>query len=442
MELEIESVDLPQLVRETLAQLEGQVAGKPVLLLGDFPENFAPFLTDPGKLRQVIINLVGNALKFTESGEVIVRVEGSSGRGVAKRILVRDTGVGIPPDRLEAVFEAFQQADGSTTRRFGGTGLGLTISKSLCQLMGYRITVDSEIGVGSTFTIHLSPPVATEGEGGAGDLELSPVSRWSPSLLDPTRELHGRKILVVDDEIDSRTLLRHLLEEFGCTVVTAVDGIDGIDGARKERPDLITVDLMMPRMSGWEMLRVLREDPALRDTPVVVVSIIPEEWTTETLGDVDVISKPVDREELIRVLRRNVSPDVGRVLIVDDNPDTRAILERFLREAGLAVYTVNGGEAALEFLRRTHVDLVLLDLLMPVMDGFVTLERLRQGGFAHDTPVVILTAKELSQQERDRLSRMANGIIRKDAEVETSLAEIFDRYFGGEAAGSAPGTGV
>jgi len=441
MELEIESVDLSQLVRETLAQLEGQVAGKPVLLLGDFPENFAPFLTDPGKLRQVIINLVGNALKFTESGEVMVRVEGTPGRGVAERILVRDTGVGIPPDRLEAVFEAFQQADGTTTRRFGGTGLGLTISRSLCQLMGYRITVDSEVGVGSTFTMHLSPPSATGSDDGRGDLEISPQARWSPEVLDPTQVLRGKKVLVVDDELDSRTLLRHLLEDFGCTVITAEDGIQGIEEARKVRPDLITVDLMMPRMSGWEMLRVLRDDPALRGTPAVVVSIIPEEGSTESLGDVDVISKPVDRDELIRVLRRNLSTNVGRVLIVDDNPDTRVILERYLRDAGLAVYTVTNGEAALEFLRRTHVDLVLLDLLMPVMDGFVTLERLRQGGYAREVPVVVLTAKQLSQEEIDRLSRLANEIILKDGEVEKRLGEVFNRYFGDESAGDALGSG-
>jgi CheY-like chemotaxis protein len=438
MELEIESIDLSQLVRETLAQLEGQVAGKPVLPLGDFPENLAPLLADPGKLRQVIINLVGNALKYTESGEVIVRVEGTPGRGVAERILVRDTGVGIPPDRLEAVFEAFQQADGSTTRRFGGTGLGLTISRSLCQLMGYRITIESTVGVGSTFTIHLATPPAS-GESAAGaDLEVASDARWTPALLDPTQDLKGKRILVVDDEADSRTLLQHLLEDFGCTVYTAVDGIAGIEEARRRRPDLITVDLMMPRMNGWDMLRVLRDDAILRKTPAVVVSIIPEEGTTQTLGEVDIVSKPVERDELIFTLRRHLSASVGRVLIVDDNPDTRSILQRYLRDAGLTVHTATNGEAALDFLRRSQVDLILLDLLMPGMDGFATLDRLRRGGLTRRIPVVVLTAKELSQAERSRLSEHADGVILKDADVERRLGELFERYFGEGKAGALP----
>lgn len=441
MELEIESVDLSQLVRETLAQLEGQVQGKPVLLLGDFPENFAPFLTDPGKLRQVIINLVGNALKFTESGEVVVRVEGTPGRGVAERILVRDTGVGIPPDRLEAVFEAFQQADGSTTRRFGGTGLGLTISRSLSQLMGYRITVDSKVGVGSTFTIHLSPPAATPHQGGTGDLAVSPEARWTPALLDPSRDLHGKRILVVDDEADSRTLLQHLLEEFGCTVFTAEDGIEGIDEARKHRPDLITVDLMMPRMSGWEMLKVLRDDAHLRETPTVVVSIIPEKGSSQTLGDVDVVSKPVDRDELIRTLRRHLAKSAGRVLIVDDNADTRAILQRYLRDAGLSVFTANHGEAAIEFLRRSRVDLILLDLLMPGIDGFATLERIRSGGTSRNTPVYVLTAKELTPEEKEKIAQSTEGVILKDGDVEKRLGEVFERYFGAKSEPTLAGGG-
>jgi CheY-like chemotaxis protein len=385
--------------------------------------------TDAGKLKQVLINLVGNALKFTEEGEVVVRVESTASDGAPERILVRDTGVGIPPDRLETVFEAFQQADGSTTRRFGGTGLGLTISRSLCALMGYSVSVESEVGKGSAFTIHLAPGAEQDRVGGLEGLEGASRARWAPSALDPATDLAGKTVLVVDDEADSRTLLRHYLEELGCRVMTAQDGVEGLEIARSSKPDLITIDLMMPRMSGWEMFRALKDDPMLRDVPAVIVSVVAEEGTGQFLGAVDLLSKPVDRDELIRLLRRNVSREAGRVLVVEDNPDARLILQRYLREAGLVVHTVENGEAALSFLSRGEVDLVLLDLLMPVMDGFTMLRRLRKAAHGRNVPVVVLTAKELTEEEGRILEKQASGVIMKGGEVQEQLREVLDQYF-------------
>ena len=429
MELEPESVELRELVETTLSQLEAQVGSKPVELRFELDGDPSALHADPGKLKQVLINLVGNALKFTEKGEVVVRVETEPDGRTPARIQVRDTGVGIPEDRLEAIFEAFQQADAGTTRRFGGTGLGLTISRSLCTLMGYDLTVESRVGEGSAFTIHLGrPPSFKDGE---GTKEPGAAPEEEPPL--PTSEaeerLRGKKVLVVEDEPDSRTVLTRYLEELGCQVTGARDGVEGLAAARLDRPDLITLDLMMPRMDGWETLRALKEDAVLRDVPVVVVSMAVRDGGGHFLGAVDVLDKPVDREALIQVLARTSTRGVGRVLVVDDNPDTRLILRRYLKEAGLEVHDAKGGEDALAFLQGNDVDLVLLDLMMPGMDGFTTLGRIRNLPMGNSIPVVVLTARELSVAERRRLHEQATRVVHKGEDLESRLRRVLTAQF-------------
>ena len=429
MELQVESVDLRRLVRETISQLESQVEGRNVELHWEVEGDPAPFRADAGKLRQVLINLVANALKFTEEGSVTLRVRTEDNGRTPARIEVADTGIGIPDDRLDAIFHAFQQADSGTARRFGGTGLGLTISRSLCTLMGYELGVESEVGEGSTFTIHLVPG-DEGGESRLGELDDAPVGRWAGGAdVEPTQVLEGRKVLVVDDEADSRDLLTHYLQDLGCRVVTAADGVEGLEVARRESPDLITVDLMMPRMSGWELLRAIREDSVLRGTPVVVVSIVAEEGGGQVLGAVDLLDKPVDRDELGRILSRNLTEGSGRVLVVEDNPDARLLLTRYLREAGLHVDGVTNGRDALDHLNRHPVDLVLLDLMMPEMDGFTLLGRMRESKDLTRIPVVVLTAKDLAAEEARLLDQHGVRVIQKGAEVERHLRSVLDRFF-------------
>ncbi len=437
MEVDLETVNLPDLLQETISQLEGQVAGRPVELRIEVPSDLAPVETDRVKLKQVLINLVGNALKFTEEGHVALRVEADPGSNMPRAISVEDTGPGIPDDRLEAIFDAFQQVDGGTARRFGGTGLGLTISRSLCQLLGYRLTAASEVGHGSTFTVELDPGDPEEREGPRQEGELRrldpPVPRGADLMELPARTgIEGRKILVVDDEADSRRLLEHYLEEAGCQVVTAKDGVEGLEVARRERPDLITVDLMMPRMSGWDMLRAVREEAPLRNIPVVVVSIVAQEGSGRVLGAVDLLDKPVDRDEFLGVLRRNLVGDVGRVLVVEDDRDTRRLLRHYLQELGLVVYVAENGERALELLRGMVPDLILLDLRMPVMDGPSLLERLRSEPSYASVPVVVLTAKDLDSAEAREISEEVMEVIPKVDRVEDRLATVIDRIFGTE----------
>jgi PAS domain S-box-containing protein len=297
MELDLEPVDLEDLIAETLAQMEGQVKERPVELRARVPEGLAPLETDPGKLKQILINLLGNALKFTEEGEVTVEVSPLGDGRTPDTMAVRDTGIGIPPGRLQAIFEAFQQADGTTTRKYGGTGLGLTISRSICQLLGYDLKVESEVGKGSVFTIvldharrdlHDEPGERRSGgriPGRVPDQDRREGTRGERTRRkerESTGEVVGRSsedrtletVLVVDDDPDSRVLMGHLLEDLGCRILTARSAREGLEKARRETPDLITLDLMMPGMTGWEALRVLKDDDDLRDIPVVVVSML------------------------------------------------------------------------------------------------------------------------------------------------------------------------
>ncbi len=286
MELELQSVDLGELIRETLAQMEGQVKDKDLALRADIPEGLRPLETDSGKLKQVIINLVGNALKFTERGEVVVEVATLPERSSVSCIRVRDTGIGIPPDRLQAIFEAFQQADGTTTRRFGGTGLGLTISRSLCQLMGYDLKVESTEGEGSVFTILMAnvPPKPRPSEELLIEEALRPISSSRPRMEsrdsesgpqgsargEGERSERKKRVLVIDDEADSRILLTHLLEDLGFEVETASSAADGLRKVRSWSPNLILLDLKMPEVGGLEFLSWLREREELMGLPILV----------------------------------------------------------------------------------------------------------------------------------------------------------------------------
>jgi PAS domain S-box-containing protein len=472
MDLILEPVDLGHLVVETVQQLEGQARVKEgeIALVAEAPEGLARVETDSAKLKQVIINLVGNSLKFTHHGSVTVRVEvGADGR-TPTGIAVKDTGIGIPPDRLGAIFEAFQQAEAGTARKYGGTGLGLAISRSMCLLMGYDLVVESEPGKGSTFTIVMGqrheaaskregardeegePTQVEKPEPAAGDrrgaLDLvaagpteasgppephrvAAASEGLPSV-EPTHRSGVRdfKVLVVDDENDSRVLLGHHLEDFGCQVLFASDGEDGISAAREHRPDLITLDLVMPGMTGWEALRELKGDPELRHIPVVVVSIAADEGRGRLLGAVDLVKKPFEREDLLRVLWRNlVRTRGGRVLVVDDDPAVASALEDCLGRMGLEVVTAQEGRAGLEAVGAEAPDAVLLDLAMPGMDGIAFLRALRANPLYSGLPVIVLTSRELTGDEELILEDMASGVLAKGEGIELRLREVLGSMF-------------
>ena len=429
IELEILDVDLSSLVKETLQQIEGQVRDKDVKVVADVPDVGVSVETDPHKLKQIVINLVGNALKFTEQGSVTVKVEvGPDGTPFAIHVI--DTGIGIPEDRLGAIFEAFQQADGGTSRRFGGTGLGLAISRSMCLLMGYDLTVDSEVGKGSVFTIVMAPQ-RHEGVGEQRpDAQEEVQQREEGVAVAAVGALRDFRVLVVDDEADSRVLMSHYLEDFGCSVLTAPGALEGIETARRERPDLITLDLMMPGMNGWDALKAIKNDPQIRDIPVVVVSILAGEGRGRLLGAVDLVTKPVEREDLLRVLWRNLVRRQGaRVLVVDADEAFRDAITGDLQDVGLEVQTVGNGQEALDVVHSEAPDAIIMDLVMPVMGGMTFLDHLRDSPYHAGLPVIVVTAKDLTAEEREDLAEKASSVVEKGEGVEERLKEVLGALF-------------
>ena len=436
LELELRTISLPTLAHEAVALVDGQIRQKhgAVEVRIDVPEVVDDFEVDSAKLKQVIVNLMGNALKFTETGEIVLRVSVHEGTSTPAAIHVQDSGIGIPPERLGAIFEAFQQAEAGTARKFGGTGLGLTISRSMCLLMGYDLTVESQVGRGTTFTIDLTglpegveqPRGKVVAEDGAEwEEESAPAEVGDPEGDErapvPDAEapvahdgIQHFKVLVIDDEVDSRVLMQHYLGEFGCEVLEAASGAEGLVMARKHRPDLITLDLQMPEMDGWEVLRRLKADAEVKHIPVVVVSIVASEGRGRLLGAVDLLNKPVDRTHLLRVLWRNlVNRAEHRVLVVDDDPEVHRLITALLKPEGLEVHCVASGQEALEEVAKETPGAILLDLAMPGMHGLTFLDRLRENPYHMGLPVIVITGKSLSDAQMELLSDKVSGVVLK-----------------------------
>ena len=451
MELELLTVDVIDLAHEALALVEGQIhAREPdVEVRIESPKKMDDLETDPAKLKQILVNLLGNALKFTESGEIVVRIETREGTDELAAISVSDTGIGIPEERRSAIFEAFQQAEAGTARQFGGTGLGLAISRSMCLLMGYDLTLESEVGEGTTFkivfpsfagsetpsqTAHPALPKGSKGRDGedveslAGGLLAGVDNGDGPS--EERGDVKHYKVLVIDDDEDSRVLMEDYLGDFGCEVLLAPSGEVGMEIARTHQPDLVTLDLQMPDLDGWEVLRRLKADPEVRHIPVVIASIAANEGRERLFGAVDLLTKPIERADLLRVMSRQlVNQHERRVLVVDDDIEIQALLATGLEEDGIDVHCVGNGEEALRHLQRDTPAAVLLDLRMPVMDGFQFLERMRESRYHKGLPVIVITIKRLTPEEEDKLADMASAVVIKDqgfvSRVRSHLATLF-----------------
>jgi CheY-like chemotaxis protein len=427
LELEIEDIEVAPVLRDVLAAAEPLAAKNGNRLAARLEGDLGRMRTDPVRLRQIVLNLLGNACKFTERGTVTLeaRREGTGEDGWLA-IGVADTGIGMAPEQLGRLFQEFAQADASTTRRYGGTGLGLAISRKLARLMGGDIAVESVPAEGSRFTVrlpaHVQAPAAT-----AAGASLDTSRRAMPAA--------GRdRVLVIDDEDTVRDLMRRFLTREGFEVVTAADGAEGLALARDLRPVLITLDVLMPGLDGWSVLRELKGDPVLADIPVVMLTIVEEKNRGYALGAVDYMVKPIDRERLRALLGRygEAATAAGRALVVEDDPDTRAWLGRQLREEGWAVAEAENGRVALARLAETPTDLVLLDLMMPEMDGFEFLDELRRTEAGRRTPVVVVTAADLSDGDRERLNGGVLRVLQKGScghdQLFSSLHEFLAAY--------------
>jgi len=418
MDLYLETFDLEQMLDETVVTLKPLAEKNGNELKTEFVSPGRVRL-DLTKLRQAVFNLLSNAAKFTRGGRITLaarRETREEGEWIV--ISVKDTGIGIAPEKLEKVFEEFSQADDSTTRNYGGTGLGLAISRRFCRMMGGDIRVESEFGKGASFSIELPARVdALQAARKAADAKEKVPAR------DPGKST-GRPILVVDDDPDSRELLVRTLSTEGFPVVTASDGEEALEKARKLRPALITLDVLMPGLDGWTVLEKLKSDPELDSIPVVMVSIAGNRDLGCMLGAVDCLTKPVDREKLRRLAHRHVpEKGPGYALIIDDDEGVRSLFSRTLQGDGWEVAQAGDGVAALRLVEQRRPDLVLLDLMMPVMDGFEFVLHFRGLEGCEEIPVIVVTARDLEEDERSRLVDGVQKIIQKGALTRQELLQ-------------------
>ncbi len=407
-----EDIQVQALAEDVAGTVGNLVEQKGSKLVMDLAPDLGVMHSDQTKLRQCLFNLVSNAAKFTENGRITLRVRRD---GDWVEFGVADTGIGMTPQQLAGLFERFAQADVSTTRRFGGTGLGLAITRAFCRLLGGDVTVESTYGAGSTFTMRL-PAVMPEQAEDEGNQAAMPVQQ--------DRHL----VLVVDDDAAQRDLLTRFLEREGFAVRTAPDGRTGIELARTLKPRAILLDVMMPQMDGWSVLTTLKADPVLELIPVVMVTFVNEPALSASLGAADTVLKPVEWTQLKGVMER-FRGEAGDILVVDDDPDARARLRQVLTHNGWTVTEAANGQEALEQVLHAPPQLILLDLTMPVMDGFTFLHELRDRPGCRHIPVVVLTARDLDAGERQRLGG-ADRVLSKGG---TDL-----RQLAGELRGLAP----
>jgi PAS domain S-box-containing protein len=422
MDLYLETFDVASMVKDTAAVVQPLVLANGNELRVHCPEDIGSMRADLTKVRQAVFNLLSNASKFTKEGTIelnVAREESAGGEGQVT-FAVRDTGIGMTPEQMGKLFQEFSQVDASTTRNYGGTGLGLTLSRRLCRMMGGDITVESEAGKGSTFTIRLPVEVP--------ETAAEPVGTSVPEPQVFQEEVGANTVLVIDDDAAVRDLLERFLGGEGFRVVSARGGEEGLRLARELRPDVITLDAIMPGMDGWTVLANLKADPTLSDIPVVMLTMVHDKSLGYALGAADYLTKPVERQRLVSILKKYRHDHSScNVLIVDDDPSTRDTLRQMLDREGFEVAEAENGRVALEKVTHRRPSAILLDLMMPEMDGFEFVANLRGREEWRDIPVVVLTAKDVTHQDRLRLDRHVARVIQKDEHgIDTVLAEVRD----------------
>ncbi|MBK9167680.1 MAG: response regulator [Bryobacterales bacterium] len=416
MELYLETFDVAPMVKDVVNVIHPLVLKNDNRFALHVEDDLGFMQADLTKVRQSLFNLLSNACKFTNDGQIDLSVSRHlRDGGEWMEFRVRDSGIGMTEEHMARLFEAFSQGDSSMTRRFGGTGLGLAISRRFCQMMGGDITVTSHPGEGSTFTILLPVKVSETAAGGEpAGVSLMPSALESASM-----------VLVIDDDVRVHDLLRRSLAKEGFRVEAAGSGEEGIRKARELHPDAITLDVMMPGLDGWAVLSAIKSDPDLADIPVVMLTIVDDQNKGYSLGAADYLTKPIERDRLVSILKRFAGDAESRtVLVAEDDEATREMLARLLEGAGWKAVTAPHGRAALDALEKHSVALVLLDLMMPEMDGFEFLAEMRRRDEWRDLPVIVVTAKDLTAEDRLRLNGQVGLVLQKGVyQTEELLAE-------------------
>jgi len=410
MELHLETFAVPMMIADVVATAQRLVAqnGNHFEVLCD-PE-LGPMTADLTKVRQILFNLLSNAAKFTEQGTVILEVTRpvvGVGGGAAPcfEFSVSDSGIGMSPEQKDRLFQTFYQGDSSTTRKYGGTGLGLAISRRFVQMMGGEITVTSSLGSGSTFRVRL--PAHSLGD------VVDPASATRSGAAAPAAVATPQAMLVIDDDPNVYDMMERILSREGLDVYGAATGKEGLALARKLKPVVIALDIMMPGMDGWSVLQAIRADPELAGTRVVIVSMLDEKPLGMALGADDYLTKPLRREQLLASIQRLVPVRDGYILIVEDDEALRELLQRTLIEEGWSVRIAETGRAALDMIEQSRPGLILLDLRIPEIDGFDVLASIRSRPEFVSVPITVMTALDLSREDWERLTGRVEQVIQK-----------------------------
>lgn len=422
VELFLETFAIAPLLEEVTGTLRPLVEKNHNTLVIAPPDDIGSMRADVTKLRQSLFNLLSNASKFTENGTITLSVTRPEAGWLT--FSISDTGIGMTPDQQAKLFQSFAQADASTTRKYGGTGLGLVITRQFCELMGGTIEVESEAGQGTTFTIRLPEEVQPlqSGQTLQQTAQQRPDQQYQRNASAGTGILPARHseatgastILVIDDDPAARDIMQRFLSREGFGVIVAASGEEGLRLAEERSPDAILLDVRMPNLNGWEVLSRLKSDPALADIPVIMATIEDDQSLGCALGAVDYLIKPVDHERLLNLLQPyQKDPAASSVLVVEDNVDNREMICRQLTKAGWQVFEAGNGLEAIALMQMQPPGIILLDLMMPEMDGFEFIRELRQHPQWRSLPVIVLTAKDLTIQERSWLEGRTQQIYQK-----------------------------
>lgn len=412
----VESIVQP-LVRKNENQFVVQVNGTP-----------GTMHADQTKVQQVLVNLLSNATKFTKNGKVTFAINALPEYVEFK---VTDTGIGMTREQMGRLFQAFSQADSSTTRNFGGTGLGLAISRRFCQMMGGDITVESEMGKGSTFTALLPRKV----------VEATPTPPKFHTVSMPQLEVRETpaKVLIIDQDVDFANAVKAELAQEKMEVFIASTGKAGLEQAQKIQPTLIIVNVNTPDVSGWEVLTHLKTNLSMKHIPVIMMSQVGEKKVGYTMNNAEILVKPLNPRQITQIIQKLDRPAL-KILVVEDDDSTRHMIADSLTSDGITVYEAENGRVALERLREEAPDLLLVDLLMPEMDGFTLIERIRQHEAWRQIPVVVITALDLTPEDRARLNGSIEEVFQKSTLTHQDLLQYIRQISVRPAAPAASGS--
>ena len=416
MDVDVHEFDVNTVLREVKAMLEPMAEKTNSSLHLQIDPSITKATSDSTKLRQCLLNLGSNACKFTENGHVaiVVREEGDN-----LVFTVSDTGIGMSEEQVDRLFQPFVQADASTTRRYGGTGLGLIITWRLAEILGGRVDVDSSPGEGSTFTLHVKKNLGDQADAIAAESSNGIANLGSTGSRDKKRPV----ALIVDDEPSAVQLLGRFVDRANYDIVVANDGEAALEVAKEQQPDLIFLDIGIPKIDGWQVLDALDQDEALSAIPTVVVTVDDDKRRSLNAGAADHLVKPVDKAELAKILSLYSNRQAGRVLIVEDDRATARLYSKGIEQTGCETTIAHDGKDAIEALRDDTFDLVITDLRMPSADGFELIEEISKIAEDVRPQVIVVTGKVLDEAENARLDGRIVSLLPKNGLSPRKLAD-------------------